>query len=44
MRKLIFITQQVDPGHPALAADELGFFKAEGLDARIELVAMLGAT
>jgi len=29
---------------PALAADELGFFKAEGLDARIELVAMLGAT
>jgi ABC-type nitrate/sulfonate/bicarbonate transport system substrate-binding protein len=27
-----------------LAADELGFFKAEGLDARIELVAMLGAT
>jgi NitT/TauT family transport system substrate-binding protein len=29
---------------PALAADELGFYKAEGLDARIELVAMLGAT
>jgi ABC-type nitrate/sulfonate/bicarbonate transport system substrate-binding protein len=29
---------------PALAADELGFFKAEGLDARIELVPMLGAT
>lgn len=29
---------------PALAADELGFFKAEGLDAHIELVAMLGAT
>ncbi len=29
---------------PALAADELGFFKAEGLDATIELVAMLGAT
>jgi NitT/TauT family transport system substrate-binding protein len=29
---------------PALAADELGFFKGEGLDARIELVAMLGAT
>jgi NitT/TauT family transport system substrate-binding protein len=29
---------------PALAADELGFFNAEGLDARIELVAMLGAT
>ena len=29
---------------PALAADELGFFKAEGLDARIELAAMLGAT
>ena len=27
-----------------LAADELGFFKAEGLDARIELIAMLGAT
>jgi ABC-type nitrate/sulfonate/bicarbonate transport system substrate-binding protein len=27
-----------------LAADELGFFKTEGLDARIELVAMLGAT
>jgi ABC-type nitrate/sulfonate/bicarbonate transport system substrate-binding protein len=29
---------------PALAADELGFYKAEGLDARIELVPMLGAT
>lgn len=29
---------------PALAADELGFYKAEGLDARIKLVAMLGAT
>jgi NitT/TauT family transport system substrate-binding protein len=29
---------------PALAADELGFFKVEGLDARIELLAMLGAT
>ena len=29
---------------PALAADALGFFKDEGLDARIELVAMLGAT
>ncbi len=29
---------------PALAADELGFFKAEGLDAHIELVAMFGAT
>jgi NitT/TauT family transport system substrate-binding protein len=29
---------------PALAADELGFFKREGLDPRIELVAMLGAT
>ena len=29
---------------PALAADELGFFKAEGLDARIDLVASLGAT
>lgn len=29
---------------PALAADELGLFKAEGLDARIELVPMLGAT
>ncbi|HXV49997.1 MAG TPA: ABC transporter substrate-binding protein [Candidatus Binatia bacterium] len=29
---------------PVLAADELGFFKVEGLDARIELVAMLGAT
>ena len=29
---------------PALAADELGFFKAEGLDAHIELVASLGAT
>ena len=29
---------------PALAADELGFFNAEGLDVNIELVAMLGAT
>jgi len=29
---------------PALAADELGYFRAEGLDARIELVASLGAT
>jgi len=29
---------------PALAADELGFFKAEGLEAQIELVPMLGAT
>ena len=29
---------------PALAADELEFFKSEGLDARIELVPMLGAT
>jgi ABC-type nitrate/sulfonate/bicarbonate transport system substrate-binding protein len=29
---------------PALAAKELGFFKAEGLDAHIELIAMLGAT
>lgn len=29
---------------PALAADELGFFKREGLEATIELVAMLGAT
>src|SRR5947208_2983930 len=29
---------------PALAADELGFFKAEGLNAHIELVPMLGAT
>ena len=29
---------------PALAAEELGYFKSEGLDARIELVAMLGAT
>ncbi len=29
---------------PALAADALGFFKDEGLDARIELVPMLGAT
>jgi ABC-type nitrate/sulfonate/bicarbonate transport system substrate-binding protein len=28
----------------ALAAEELGFFKAEGVDARIELAAMLGAT
>ena len=29
---------------PALAADELGFFKDEGLDVQIELIAMLGAT
>ena len=29
---------------PALAADELGYFRAEGLNATIELVAMLGAT
>ncbi|HZD40274.1 MAG TPA: ABC transporter substrate-binding protein, partial [Terriglobales bacterium] len=29
---------------PALAADELGFFKREGLDTSIELVAALGAT
>ena len=29
---------------PALAAEELGFFKAQGLDAHIELVAALGAT
>ncbi len=29
---------------PALAADQLGFFKDEGLDARIELVAAMGAT
>lgn len=29
---------------PALAADELGFFRDEGLNARIELVPMLGAT
>ena len=29
---------------PALAADELGYFKAEGLEARIELVAAIGAT
>ena len=29
---------------PALAADELGYFKAEGLDAHIELAAMLSAT
>ena len=29
---------------PALAADELGYFKAEGLDAEIELFAMLNAT
>jgi NitT/TauT family transport system substrate-binding protein len=29
---------------PALAAEELGFYKAEGLDARIELVPMLRAT
>jgi NitT/TauT family transport system substrate-binding protein len=29
---------------PALAADELGFFRGEGLDVKIELVPMLGAT
>jgi NitT/TauT family transport system substrate-binding protein len=29
---------------PALTADVLGFYKAEGLDARIDLVAALGAT
>ena len=29
---------------PALAADELGFYRAEGLEACIELVPMLGAT
>jgi NitT/TauT family transport system substrate-binding protein len=29
---------------PALTADALGLFKAEGLDVRIELAAMLGAT
>ena len=29
---------------PALAADELGFFEAEGLDAHIDLFAALGAT
>jgi len=29
---------------PALAAQELGFFKEEGLDARIELVSQIGAT
>lgn len=29
---------------PVLAADELGFFKAEGLDAHIELVSSLGST
>jgi NitT/TauT family transport system substrate-binding protein len=29
---------------PALAADALGYFKAEGLDASVELAAMLGAT
>ncbi len=29
---------------PALAADELGFFQDEGVDARIELEAALGAT
>lgn len=29
---------------PALAAEVLGFYKAEGLDAHIELVAALGAT
>src|SRR5512132_559925 len=29
---------------PALAAEVLGFYKAEGLDAHIELVPMMGAT
>jgi NitT/TauT family transport system substrate-binding protein len=29
---------------PALAAEELGFYRAEGLDAHIELVPMLGAS
>ena len=29
---------------PALTANELGFFKAEGLDARIEVAAAIGAT
>jgi len=29
---------------PALAADGLGFFQAEGLDARIELVSAMGST
>ena len=29
---------------PALAADELGFFKDEGLDVQIELVAAIGST
>ena len=29
---------------PALAAQELGFFKEEELDARIELVSQIGAT
>lgn len=29
---------------PALAADELGFFRDEGLDVQIDLVPMLGAT
>lgn len=29
---------------PALAADELGFFKAEGLDVQIELVSAMGST
>jgi NitT/TauT family transport system substrate-binding protein len=29
---------------PALAADELGFFRDEGVDARIELVAAMGST
>ena len=29
---------------PALAAQELGFYKAESLDVKIELIAMLGAT
>ena len=29
---------------PALAAEELGFYRSEGLDAHVELVPMLGAT
>jgi ABC-type nitrate/sulfonate/bicarbonate transport system substrate-binding protein len=29
---------------PALAADELGYFREQGLDARIELVAAMGST
>ena len=29
---------------PALAADELGFFKGEGLDVQIELVSAMGST